>query len=439
MSDQALQVSTTTCVRCTLIVSLIRNSLVVHYSCMVRKTVRMVSSPYGGGWAGSQFQVSIFVRVAPGPDTTLPVATPSQPIGSPSETVVSSESAPDASTHTSFLLSGPKFPTERHTLDSQPLSAGSSNAGNPSSLHLAQEQPEAHFSSAALVPALTAPHCDPAPRLFHNLGGVASDSVENIESNGALYPHTNRDIPSDMRLNTAPGFPTSTLQPEPPDVAVGVGGVRKATKRAAEPDEGPRKALKPNPPHEIRKSGSSSSSYSSALPSVTPSMIMNDVTSMASAPASVPSAPDSVVMRPLPPLMHAHTFSEGFHASYPSLSPATMSHGNMGVAEGTLPSSEPTPPLMAQTQGRRLCPSSHLTRSNDSDEVQRHLEQEDVAILRQTPPKARMDTRSGNSTPSTSSTSLSHSANVLEPELKSEVDRVFFKFLNRICSNCEYS
>ena len=81
----------------------------------------------------------------------------------------------------------------------------------------------------------------------------------------------------------------------------------------------------------------------------------------------------------------------------------------------------------------------------DSDDggAHRHVKQEygvgilpgrGVVVPRQSPPKMRAG-RHGDTTPDTSA--LSHSANALPAELKGEVDRVFFKFLNRICSNCE--
>ncbi|CAE6339303.1 unnamed protein product [Rhizoctonia solani] len=237
-------------------------------------------------------------------------------------------------------------------------------------------------------------------------------------------------------------------------------------KRAAELDEGPKKALKLTPPREMENGMNSSPGQSPPLGGLANT---NGLTGV----------------HP-PPLMHAHTFPGVLHAPHVSSPLAAMPYENgMGAASvSTMPppesaptafQSEPgsTPPLpvdpysshilsQASLQGHHTGyhvsrpPSSHSMHSDesddDSDEGHRHVKQEygatgsNVSLgrgtnaLRQTPPRPRgsLGSRPGDATPDmNASSTLAHSTNILPPELKSEVDRVFFKFLNRICSNLE--
>jgi hypothetical protein len=260
-------------------------------------------------------------------------------------------------------------------------------------------------------------------------------------------------------------------------------------KRAAELDEGPKKALKLTPPREMENGMNSSPGQSPPLGGLanTNGMPMNGFAPMASAPGGLnrPITSGLTGVHP-PPLMHAHTFPGVLHAPHVSSPLAAMPYENgMGAASvSTMPppesaptafQSEPgsTPPLpvdpysshilsQASLQGHHTGyhvsrpPSSHSMHSDesddDSDEGHRHVKQEygatgsNVSLgrgtnaLRQTPPRPRgsLGSRPGDATPDmNASSTLAHSTNILPPELKSEVDRVFFKFLNRICSNCE--
>ncbi|KAG8715120.1 hypothetical protein FRC11_005646 [Ceratobasidium sp. 423] len=237
-------------------------------------------------------------------------------------------------------------------------------------------------------------------------------------------------------------------------------------KRAAELDEGPKKALKLTPPREMENGINSSPGNSPPL-------------------GGPPNANGLTGIHP-PPLMHAHTFPGGLHAPHVSSPLAGMPYENtMGGSVPTMPPpesappafrSEPlsTPPLQVDPYNSHMFsqpplqghhagyhvsrpPSSrsmHSDESDDeSDEGHRHVKQEhgtggnvllgrSTVAPRQTPPKPRGSLgggHPGDSTPEmgTTTSTMAHSANILPPELKSEVDRVFFKFLNKICSNLD--
>ncbi|KAG8721109.1 hypothetical protein FRC08_015603 [Ceratobasidium sp. 394] len=235
-----------------------------------------------------------------------------------------------------------------------------------------------------------------------------------------------------------------------------VGAEPNGAKRAAELDEGPKKAPKLSPPREMVEKNSPSPGHSPPMGVVGPS---NGLTGMH------------------PPLMHAHTFPGGMHAPHVSSPLAGLPYESIGSAMGVAPPldpapsfrSEPSPPGLASdpasfnphlaypppVQGHQTHAGYHISRPSsshsnrsddsecDSDDGHRHVKQEPnvgmplsmsraVAVPRQSPPKTRMG-RPGDATPDTHA----HSANALPAELKHEVDRVFFKFLNKICSNLE--
>ncbi|KAG8772775.1 hypothetical protein FRC12_002905 [Ceratobasidium sp. 428] len=244
-----------------------------------------------------------------------------------------------------------------------------------------------------------------------------------------------------------------------------VGGEPNGAKRAGEPNEGPKKALKLSPPREMEKN-SPSPGHSPPMGVVGPP---NGLTGMH------------------PPLLHAHTFPGGLHAPHVSSPLAGLPYESIGSAMGgagmvappldSAPSfrSEPSPPAMASAdpasfhpqmhtyapqpvQGHHTHPGYHISRPSsshsnrsddsdcDSDDGHRHVKQEPnvgmplslsrgAVVPRQSPPHKSRLGRPGDATPDAST--HAHSANALPAELKNEVDRVFFKFLNKICSNLE--
>ncbi|CAE6420747.1 unnamed protein product [Rhizoctonia solani] len=261
-------------------------------------------------------------------------------------------------------------------------------------------------------------------------------------------------------------------------------------KRAAELDEGPKKALKLTPPREMENGINPSPGQSPPLGGLTNinGMPMNGFAPMASAPGGLNRPiPSGLTGVHPPPLMHAHTFPGVLHAPHVSSPLAGMSYENGMGAPSVSAMSPPesaqaafqsesasTPPLPVDPYNSHMLsqppmqghhtgyhvsrpPSSHSMHSDesddDSDEGHRHVKQEhgvagsnvslgrSAIALRQTPPKPRGSlggSRPGDATPEVNASSnLAHSTNILPPELKSEVDRVFFKFLNRICSNLE--
>ncbi|KAJ1309568.1 hypothetical protein OPQ81_006341 [Rhizoctonia solani] len=261
-------------------------------------------------------------------------------------------------------------------------------------------------------------------------------------------------------------IPTGAVSAPSVGAEVGIPPPAGGAKRAAELDEGPKKAPKLTPPRDMENGINPSPGNSPPL-------------------GGPPSINGLTGIHP-PPLMHAHTFPGGLHAPHVSSPLAGMSYeSNMGAAPvSTMPPpesapsvfpSEPgsTPPLpvdpynshmfpQAPLQGHHTGyhvsrpPSSHSMHSDESDdesdEGHRHVKQEHGATgsnvslnrstmaPRQTPPKPRgsLGGFPGDATPEMNpSTTTTHSANILPPELKSEVDRVFFKFLNKICSNLE--
>ncbi|CAE6441548.1 unnamed protein product [Rhizoctonia solani] len=273
-------------------------------------------------------------------------------------------------------------------------------------------------------------------------------------------------------------------------VEAGIPPPTGGAKRAAELDEGPKKALKLTPPRDLENGINSSPGHSPPLggPPNVNGMLMHGFAPMAFASGGLNR---SVVASGLagahpPPLMHAHTFPGGLHAPHVSSPLAGMSYeNNMGATavstmpppESALPAfrSEPgsTPPLQVDPYNSHMFsqppmqghhagyhvsrpPSSlsmHSDESDDeSDEGHRHVKQEygtasnvplgrSTGAPRHTPPKPRGSLGGGypgDATPEMNpSSTMAHSANILPPELKSEVDRVFFKFLNKICSNLE--
>ncbi|KAG9127527.1 hypothetical protein FRC07_012680 [Ceratobasidium sp. 392] len=263
-------------------------------------------------------------------------------------------------------------------------------------------------------------------------------------------------------------------------------GAPNGAKRAAEPNEGPKKALKLSPPREMEKN-SPSPGHSPPMGVMGPpnGMVVNGL-GMGSGAGMGLNRPIAGLTGMHPPLMHAHTFPGGLHAPHVSSPLAGLPYESIGSAMGganmvappldSAPSfrSEPSPPTMASAdpasfhphlqtyapqpvQGHHTHPGYHISRPSsshsnrsddsdcDSDDGQRHVKQEPnvgmplsmsrgVVVPRQTPPKMRMG-RPGDATPDAST--HAHSANALPAELKNEVDRVFFKFLNKICSNLE--
>ncbi|CAE6426537.1 unnamed protein product [Rhizoctonia solani] len=268
-------------------------------------------------------------------------------------------------------------------------------------------------------------------------------------------------------------------------VEAGIPPPTGGAKRAAELDEGPKKALKLTPPRDMENGINTSPGHSPPLggPPNINGMPMHGFAPMVSAPGGLnrPIVASGLTGAHPPPLMHAHTFPGGLHAPHVSSPLAGMSYeNNMGAAalptmhspESAPPAfrSEPgsTPPLPVDPYNSHMfsqpplqghhagyhasrSPSMHSDESDDeSDEGHRHVKQEygaaggplgrSTVAPRQTPPKPRgsLGGHPGDTTPemNTSST-MAHSANILPPELKSEVDRVFFKFLNKICSNLD--
>lgn len=313
---------------------------------------------------------------------------------------------------------------------------------------------------------------------------------------GGLPPLVDQPLPTGSTNAPSLSPPLSIGAGSSPLMYVGSGGMDpvpgsgNSAKRAAELDEGPKKALKLSPPREVEKT-SPSPGHSPPMGGVgPPNGIGLGMGSGAGLGLNRMVAVGVSGMHP--PLMHAHTYPGGLHAPHVSSPLAAMQYESMGVGMGmamappleSAPSfrSEPTPPSMsdpasylphlqqpqqqhasyqqqmsqAQAQGHHghvgyhisRPSSSHSMRSDDSDYdsddgAHRHVKQEhgvggllgrSMVIPRQSLPKMRLG-RPGDATPDTSA--LSHSANALPAELKGEVDRVFFKFLNRICSNCE--
>ncbi|KAF8710325.1 hypothetical protein RHS03_01804, partial [Rhizoctonia solani] len=273
-------------------------------------------------------------------------------------------------------------------------------------------------------------------------------------------------------------------------VEVGISPSAGGAKRAAELDEGPKKALKLTPPREMENVINSSPGQSPPLGGLTNinGMPMNGFAPMATAPGGLNRPiPSGLTGTHPPPLMHAHTFPGVLHAPHVSSPLAGIPYENgMGATSvPTLPPpesatpafpSEPNstpplpvdpysshilsqPPLQGHHTGYHVSrpPSPHSMHSDesddDSDEGHRHVKQEhgvtgsnvslgrNTIAPRQTPPRPRGSLgggRPGDVTPEVNVPStMAHSTNILPPELKSEVDRVFFKFLNRICSNLE--
>ncbi|QRV85856.1 Formin-like protein 3 [Ceratobasidium sp. AG-Ba] len=293
-------------------------------------------------------------------------------------------------------------------------------------------------------------------KTLRNLG----TGVLGLQS-GGLPPLVDEELPTGAASAPSLSPPLSLGANSSPMMYVGEVGANGA-KRCAELDEGPKKAPKLSPPREMEKN-SPSPGHSPPMGVVAPP---NGLTGMH------------------PPLMHAHTFPGGLHAPHVSSPLAGLPYESIGAAMGgamgappmdSAPSfrSEPSPPSMAsadpvsyphmhaypqsQTQGHHAHvgyqisrpSSSHSMHSDDSDcdsdDGHRHVKQEPMtglplslnrqaAVPRQSPPKTRMG-RPGDATPDTSM--HAHSANALPTELKSEVDRIFFKYLNRICSNLD--
>ncbi|CAE7091929.1 unnamed protein product [Rhizoctonia solani] len=262
-------------------------------------------------------------------------------------------------------------------------------------------------------------------------------------------------------------------------VEAGIPSTTGGAKRAAELDEGPKKALKLTPPRDVENGINSSPGHSPPLGGPPNGMPMYGFAPMASAPGGLnrPFVASGLTGAHPPPLMHAHTFPGGSHAPHISSPLAGMSYEN-SMGAGVVPTmppepappafrSEPgsTPPLPVDPYNSHMfsqpplqghhagSPSMHSDESDDeSDEGHRHVKQEygiannmpmgrSTVGLRQTPPKPRGSLGGGypgDATPEmNASSTMAHSANILPPELKSEVDRVFFKFLNKICSNLD--
>ncbi|CAE6517108.1 unnamed protein product [Rhizoctonia solani] len=268
-------------------------------------------------------------------------------------------------------------------------------------------------------------------------------------------------------------------------VEAGITPPTGGAKRAAELDEGPKKALKLTPPREMEDGINPSPGNSPPLggPPNANGMPMHGFAPMASAPGGLnrPIVASGLTGIHPPTMVHSHTFPGGLHAPHVSSPLAGMSYENTMGGPSTMPPpesappafrSEPVsapplqvdpynshmfsqPPLQGHHAGYPVSrpPSSHSMHSDssddESDEGHRHVKQEhgtgplgrSTVALRQTPPKPRGSFgggRPGDATPEMSTTStMAHSANILPPELRSEVDRVFFKFLNKICSNLE--
>ncbi|CAE6436378.1 unnamed protein product [Rhizoctonia solani] len=244
-------------------------------------------------------------------------------------------------------------------------------------------------------------------------------------------------------------------------VEAGISPSTGGAKRAAELDEGPKKALKLTPPRDLENGINTSPGHSPPL-------------------GGPPNVNGLSGVHP-PPLMHAHTFPGGLHAPHVSSPLAGMSYENNMGAPAVPPESAPpafrsepgsTPPLPVDPYNSHMfsqpplqghhagycvrpssSPSMHSDESDDeSDEGHRHVKQEhgtgtnvplgrSIVAPGQTPPKPRGSLGSGHPGDATldmnTSSTMAHSANILPPELKSEVDRVFFKFLNKICSNLD--
>ncbi|CAE6426972.1 unnamed protein product [Rhizoctonia solani] len=289
--------------------------------------------------------------------------------------------------------------------------------------------------------------------------------------------------PLSMGAGSSPLMYVGSVGAEP-----GIPPATGGAKRAAELDEGPKKALKLTPPREMENGINPSPGHSPPLggPPNINGMLMHGFAPMASAPGGLnrPIVASGLTGIHPPPLMHAHTFPGGLHAPHISSPLAGMPYeNNMAPAPvSTMPPPESAPPAFQNEPGSTpplpvdpynahmfsqpplqghhpgyhvsRSPSMHSDESDDeSDEGHRHVKQEHGGnggnvpfgrgngAPRQTPPKPRGSLgggRPGDATPEmgTSST-LAHSANILPPELKSEVDRIFFKFLNKICSNLD--
>lgn len=307
---------------------------------------------------------------------------------------------------------------------------------------------------------------------------------------GGLPPLIDPQLPNGSMSAPSLSPPLSIGAGSSPLMYVGGESSGNHAKRAAELDEGPKKAAKLSPPRDLERT-SPSPGHSPPMGATGPpnGMTMHSL-GMGSGAGLGLNRTVAVGMTGMhPPLMHAHTFPGGLHAPHVSSPLAAMPYDNMGVGMGMpvappLEStqsfrSEPTPPSMSdpasfhqhlqqqhtsyqqqmsgQAQGHHAHAGYHISRpssshsmhSDDSDYDSddgghRHVKQEygvgaplgrGMMVPRQSPPKMRAG-RPGDSTPDTSA--LSHSANALPNELKGEVDRVFFKFLNRICSNCEF-
>jgi hypothetical protein len=304
---------------------------------------------------------------------------------------------------------------------------------------------------------------------------------------GGLPPLVDQELPTGTASVPSLSPPLSLGANSSPLMYMGGdAGMSNGAKRSAELDEGPKKALKLSPPRELEKN-SPSPGNSPPMGAMGPPNGMAMSFGMGSGAGVGLNRPIAGMTGMHPPLMHAHTFPGGMHAPHVSSPLAGMSYENMGVGMGagvpppleSAPSfrSEPSPPSMSsvdpasyhphmhsayqqqqqvQSQGHHAHAgyqisrpsSSHSMHSDESDYdsddagAHRHVKQEPGAGMplsrgaapRQSPPKSRMG-RSGDATPDTST--LAHSANALPAELKNEVDRVFFKFLNRICSNCK--
>ncbi|KAG9098493.1 hypothetical protein FRC06_006342 [Ceratobasidium sp. 370] len=297
---------------------------------------------------------------------------------------------------------------------------------------------------------------------------------------GGLPPLVDEELPTGAASVPSLSPPLSLGANSSPMMYVGADGTPNGAKRSAELDEGPKKAPKLSPPREITEKNSPSPGHSPPMGAAgPPNGTVVDGLGISSGAGMGLNRPIAGLTGMHPPLMHAHTFPGGLHAPHVSSPLAGLQYESIGSAMGVAPPldsapayrSEPSPPCMTSdpasfhphltytqpVQGHHTHAGYHISRPSsshsnrsddsdcDSDDGHRHVKQEPnvgmslslskgVAIPRQSPPKTRMG-RPGDSTPDTAT--YAHSANALPAELKHEVDRVFFKFLNKICSNLE--
>ncbi|KAG8743901.1 hypothetical protein FRC10_011191 [Ceratobasidium sp. 414] len=296
---------------------------------------------------------------------------------------------------------------------------------------------------------------------------------------GGLPPLVDEELPTGATSAPSLSPPLSLGANPSPMMYVGADGTPNGAKRAAELDEGPKKAPKLSPPREIVDKNSPSPGHSPPMGVMgPPNGMVVDGLGMGSGAGMGLNRPIAGLTGMHPPLMHAHTFPGGLHAPHVSSPLAGFTYESIDSAMGVAPPlesapsfrSEPSPPGMTAdpasfhphlhtytqpVQGHHAHAGYHISRPSsshsnrsddsdcDSDDAHRHVKQEPNAgmplglsrgVHRQSPPKTRMG-RPGDATPDTST--HAHSANALPAELKNEVDRVFFKFLNRICSNLE--